>query len=153
ALAGPPKLRSLSRTARCQAKPGSGPGPKSGGQRKASRTAQPAASRECASAGAAPRSHRMAFDGVPPWVGRGGHRPYVGRALHLDTPVNSSRERIFNVPSVVVAVLAVTGLIHLLLAFILSDDATTELLLLFAFIPARYQPSLLPGDGYPGGLA
>jgi membrane associated rhomboid family serine protease len=68
----------------------------------------------------------------------------------LDQP---RRERMLNVPAVVVALLAVLALIHAVLALLLSDQETTEFLLLFAFIPARYDPHLTPDIGFPGGAA
>jgi membrane associated rhomboid family serine protease len=43
------------------------------------------------------------------------------------------------------------GLIHAFLALALTAEQTTEVLLLFAFIPARYDPGVLPE--WPGGQA
>jgi membrane associated rhomboid family serine protease len=63
------------------------------------------------------------------------------------------RERIFNVPAVVLALLAAIGLVHAVLTLVLTTAQTTEFLLLFAFIPARYDPSVLPGAAWPGGVA
>lgn len=57
-----------------------------------------------------------------------------------------------NVPTVVVALLAVLGLVHALVMLVLTPEQTTEFLLLFAFIPARYDPSVL-GIDWPGGWA
>jgi membrane associated rhomboid family serine protease len=68
----------------------------------------------------------------------------------LDHP---RRERMLNVPAVVVALLAVFGVVQALLTWVLTPDQTTEFLLLFAFIPARYDPSVLPDIAWPGGLA
>ena len=68
-------------------------------------------------------------------------------------PPAPPRERIFNVPGVVLALLAAIGLVHAFLVLGLTQQQTTEFLLLFAFIPARYDPSLLPGAAWPGGLA
>jgi membrane associated rhomboid family serine protease len=68
----------------------------------------------------------------------------------LDQP---RREPILNVPAVVVALLVVLAAIHLALAFLLTSQQTDELLLLFAFIPARYDPSVMPDVAWPGGLA
>jgi membrane associated rhomboid family serine protease len=67
----------------------------------------------------------------------------------LDQP---ARERVFNIPAVVVVMVAALGLIHALLVLLLSPEQTTELLLLFAFIPARYDPNVLAGVAWPGGL-
>jgi membrane associated rhomboid family serine protease len=66
--------------------------------------------------------------------------------------LQSSREPIFNVPSVVVASLAVLALVHAGRALLLSPQQDIEFLELFAFIPARYAPGLFPGGGYPGGF-
>ena len=60
-------------------------------------------------------------------------------------------EPIFNVPAVVTATLAVLGLVHALRAWVFSPDAGRELLLLFAFIPLRYDSSVV-GLAWPGGL-
>jgi membrane associated rhomboid family serine protease len=61
------------------------------------------------------------------------------------------RERIFNVPTVILLLLAAMGAIHALRDFVLSDDANLRALIYFAFIPARYEPSLLPAGTVPGG--
>src|SRR5262244_2105791 len=63
------------------------------------------------------------------------------------------RERMLNVPAVVVALLVVLGIIQALLMLVLTAEQTTEFLLLFAFIPARYDASVLPDVACPGGLA
>jgi membrane associated rhomboid family serine protease len=61
----------------------------------------------------------------------------------LDPP---ARERAFNVPAVVLALLALLGIIHVLLAFLLTQEQTNYILALFAFIPARYSAAAwLPG--------
>lgn len=48
------------------------------------------------------------------------------------------RERVFNVPGAVLALVALLTLIHLALAFLLTVEQTNELLTLFAFSPLRY---------------
>jgi membrane associated rhomboid family serine protease len=53
----------------------------------------------------------------------------------------------------VVVLLAVLVLIQLLLTFVLTAEQTTEFLLLFAFIPARYDASVLTDVAWPGGWA
>ena len=53
------------------------------------------------------------------------------------------REPIFNVPKVVAAVLGALILIHLVREYVLSEDADLQLLLTFAFIPARYDSAAL----------
>ena len=61
------------------------------------------------------------------------------------------REPLFNIPPVVVAVLAVLALIHAVRTLALSDEQDIEFLLTFAFIPARYDSSVL-GGVLPGGF-
>ena len=63
------------------------------------------------------------------------------------------RERIFNVPAVVLGLLAVIGAVHALLVLVLDSQQTTEFLLLFAFIPMRYDPSISSVAVWPGGYA
>ncbi len=62
------------------------------------------------------------------------------------------RERMFNIPAVILALLAVLSAIHAVREFVLSDDADIRVILLFAFIPARYEPTLLAGGTVPGGF-
>lgn len=61
------------------------------------------------------------------------------------------REPLFNIPPVVVAVLAVLALIHIVRTLALSEDQDIEFLLTFAFIPSRYDTSVL-GGVLPGGF-
>ncbi len=68
----------------------------------------------------------------------------------LDHP---RRERMLNVPAAVVALLAVFALVQAVVALMLTAEQTTEFLLLFAFIPARYDASVLPDVDWPGGWA
>ena len=56
-----------------------------------------------------------------------------------------------NVPPVVTALLAAFVVIHAVRAFVLSPQADIEFLLLFSFIPARYDAVWL-GQEVPGGL-
>ena len=63
------------------------------------------------------------------------------------------REPLFNIPRVVVAVLAVMALIHALRTYALSEQQDIEFLLNFAFIPARYDNSAVLGGALPGGGA
>jgi membrane associated rhomboid family serine protease len=61
--------------------------------------------------------------------------------------VPPSRERIFNVPGAVLALVALLTIIHVLVAFVLTIDQTNDLLSVFAFSPLRYAsdaPSGLP---------
>ena len=65
--------------------------------------------------------------------------------------MNQSSEPIFNIPRVIVAMLAVFAGVHAL-RFLLSPDQDLEFQLLFAFIPARYDTTLLLDGGWPGGF-
>ena len=62
------------------------------------------------------------------------------------------REPAFNIPPVIVAVLAVLALVHAVRVFVLTPDQNTELLWLLAFNPMRYGVGLLPPAALPGGL-
>src|SRR5215813_10127321 len=74
------------------------------------------------------------------------HRP----GTMFDQP---RREPMLNVPAVVVALLVVLGVIQAVLLLVLTPEQTIEFLLLFAFIPARYDASVLPDVAWPGGWA
>jgi membrane associated rhomboid family serine protease len=63
------------------------------------------------------------------------------------------REPLFNIPPVVVAVLAVLVLIHAMRTLMFSEQQDIEFLLSFAFIPARYDNSVVLGGALPGGGA
>ena len=63
------------------------------------------------------------------------------------------RERMFNVPAAIIGLLIVLGLVQAVLIFALTAEQTTEFLLLFAFIPARYDASMLSDIAWPGGWA
>jgi membrane associated rhomboid family serine protease len=67
----------------------------------------------------------------------------------MELPVKSARERIFNVPPVLVGLAAALGIIHLVMALLPADDADA-VLDLFAFDPLRYGGS---GPVWPGGWA
>jgi membrane associated rhomboid family serine protease len=67
--------------------------------------------------------------------------------------VNQSREPVFNVPSSVVAILVVLALIHATRVVLLTQEQDLYFLLLFSFIPARYDASVLPAGLLPGGWA
>jgi membrane associated rhomboid family serine protease len=62
-----------------------------------------------------------------------------------------SHEPIFNVPGVLIATLAVLVLVQVVRA-LLPQAADIEVLLLFAFIPARYDTNILVDAAWPGGL-
>lgn len=66
--------------------------------------------------------------------------------------LKAASEPIFSVPPVVSTILVVLAILQAIREFVLPAWADIELLLWFAFIPARYETStLLPGQ-YPGGL-
>lgn len=62
------------------------------------------------------------------------------------------REPLFNIPSVIIAVMALLALIHIVRLMALTDEQDIQFLLTFAFIPARYDPSVLLDGPLPGGL-
>jgi membrane associated rhomboid family serine protease len=62
------------------------------------------------------------------------------------------REPLFNIPPVIVALLAVLALVHGVRAELLSDEQNIEFLFTFAFIPARYDTSIVLGGVLPGGF-
>ena len=80
-----------------------------------------------------------------------GRRSSVTQASHRALLVK--REPLFNIPPVVVAVLAVLALIHAVRTFVLNEQQDIEFLLNFAFIPARYDNSVVLGGALPGGGA
>jgi membrane associated rhomboid family serine protease len=68
----------------------------------------------------------------------------------IDPP---AREPMLNVPVAVVALVALLCIVHACLVLLLNEEQTTETLLLFAFIPARYDSSVLTDVAWPGGWA
>jgi membrane associated rhomboid family serine protease len=62
------------------------------------------------------------------------------------------REPITNVPRVVLVLLGAFVVVHIVLWFVLSTEQATDALLLFSFIPARYDPTVVPGGVFPGGV-
>jgi len=66
--------------------------------------------------------------------------------------LSAGSEPVFNVPRVITATLALLIAVHALRELLLSDDQYIEFLLLFAFIPVRYDPSVLAAGSLPGGL-
>jgi membrane associated rhomboid family serine protease len=62
------------------------------------------------------------------------------------------REPIFNIPKIVLATLALLVVIHAARLLLLSDQADVEFLLTFAFVPARYDASVLQNGVLPGGF-
>jgi membrane associated rhomboid family serine protease len=67
---------------------------------------------------------------------------------YLRTP----SEPIFNVPAVVTAILALLLLVHGAREWVLTQQQDERLLLLFSFIPARYDAAVLAQGDVPGGL-
>jgi len=65
--------------------------------------------------------------------------------------VQQSSEPIFNVPAVVVAMLAVFVIVHVVRVYLLTPVGDYEFVLLFSFIPARYESTLLLDGAFPGG--
>jgi membrane associated rhomboid family serine protease len=63
-----------------------------------------------------------------------------------------SSEPIFNVPAVVLSIIVMLVLIQAGSDWLLTYDANLNFLLYFAFIPARYDTSLLGTESFPGGL-
>jgi len=63
------------------------------------------------------------------------------------------REPIFNMPGSLTALTAVLVLIHLVRVYLLTEQQDIEVLLRFAFIPARYDASVLGSATLPGGTA
>jgi membrane associated rhomboid family serine protease len=61
--------------------------------------------------------------------------------------------RILNVPAVVTVLIVVLGLVHAFLFLALTPEQTDQVLLLFAFIPARYDSSITTDIVWPGGWA
>jgi membrane associated rhomboid family serine protease len=61
--------------------------------------------------------------------------------------VRQTSEPIFNVPPVVIGTIGILLLVHAVRVYLLPLSAEREFILLFAFIPARYDPAfVLPGD-------
>ncbi len=60
-------------------------------------------------------------------------------------------EPIFNVPAVVLALVAAFVFVHLARTLLLSSEDDIDFLLTFAFIPARYDSALALGGELPGG--
>ena len=57
--------------------------------------------------------------------------------------VRVRREPIFNVPTAVVAALAVLVLVHIVREWVLTQPQDAQLLFWFAFIPARYDAAVI----------
>jgi membrane associated rhomboid family serine protease len=66
--------------------------------------------------------------------------------------LSAGSEPVFNVPRVITATLALLIAVHAVRELLLSDDENIEFLLWFAFIPVRYDPSVLTTGSMPGGF-
>ena len=66
--------------------------------------------------------------------------------------MSAGSEPVFNVPRVITATLALLIAVHAVRELLLSDNENIEFLLLFAFIPVRYDPTVLARGPMPGGL-
>ena len=62
-------------------------------------------------------------------------------------------EPIFNVPAVVIAVIAACVVVHLVRVYVLSEEDDLYFLATFAFIPARYGATAVIEGELPGGWA
>ena len=66
--------------------------------------------------------------------------------------LDRTREPIFNVPAVIVALLAVLCLVHAVRELVLSDSLDRDLILTFAFFPARYDSNPFTDGVLLGGV-
>jgi membrane associated rhomboid family serine protease len=57
----------------------------------------------------------------------------------------------FNVPMVVLAIVALLGIVHAVFVLVLTPQQASEFLLLFSFIPARYDAAVLAGESWMHG--
>lgn len=62
------------------------------------------------------------------------------------------REPLFNVPAVVMCLIALFALVHAVRTLLLTSEQDVDLLLLFSFIPARYDGAVVLGGALPGGF-
>jgi membrane associated rhomboid family serine protease len=77
----------------------------------------------------------------------------TGPACHknpMDVPAR--RERMFNVPGVILALLLLMAAIHGVRTYLLSEQTDLLVLFSFGFVPARYEKSLLLAGTFPGGV-
>jgi membrane associated rhomboid family serine protease len=98
--------------------------------------------------GESPPFSFVSFAGTRPACGAAAKQ--VTRASHRNLP--GKREPLFNVPPVVIAVLVLLALVHVVRTYLLTDDQDQWLLYTFAFIPVRYDTSLVLGGPLPGGF-
>jgi membrane associated rhomboid family serine protease len=57
----------------------------------------------------------------------------------------------FNVPAVVLATVTLLGLVHAVFVLVLTPDQATQFLLVFSFIPARYDLAVLAAEPWTHG--
>ena len=65
--------------------------------------------------------------------------------------MRAPRERVFNVPRVVIATIALLGAVHTLFVLVLTPEQANQFLLLFSFIPARYDQAVLAAESLTYG--
>lgn len=66
--------------------------------------------------------------------------------------MRTGSEPIFNVPAAVTVTIAALVLVHVVRTWVLTAEQDVELLLMFSFIPARYDATVLTQGAVPGGL-
>ncbi len=74
-----------------------------------------------------------------------------GRSAN-DHRFSVQREPLFNIPAVIVAILAVLALVHGVREWLLTQDQDIWVVYAFGFVPARYDASVLVDGGWPGGF-
>lgn len=70
----------------------------------------------------------------------------------MDLPAENAREPVFNLPPVMLGLVAALCFIHAMLAFVLSPDTGEMILELFAFDPLRYHATVPAELAPPGGV-
>jgi membrane associated rhomboid family serine protease len=66
--------------------------------------------------------------------------------------VTPSREPIFNIPAVVMAIIALFVLVYAGENLLLSNEEDIDFLYEFGFVPGRYDASQFPSGSFPGGV-
>lgn len=66
--------------------------------------------------------------------------------------MTKTSEPMFNVPAIVLAVIGICALVRAGEELMLSSEEDIAFLYYFAFVPARYDSSLLPPGSFPGGV-
>lgn len=69
-----------------------------------------------------------------------------------EVPELKPRQPIFNLPPVVIASIAALVLVHAFRMLVLSDQADTQFVYLFGFVPARYGLNASIAATFPGGF-